>query len=54
MRKAFRRGVINDGACRLASHADVELIVDARFAEVFGTNGKVNVTELIRPGIPTD
>ena len=46
--------VINDAAVRLASHADVKLIVDTRFAGVAGPQRKINVTELVCSGVSAD
>src|SRR6266446_5949238 len=33
---------------------DVELVVDTWFSRVFGANGKVDITELVRPGSAAD
>ncbi len=54
MRHALRSGVIDDGAVGLASHSDVELVVDAGFSSVPGPDGKVDVTKLVRPRRPAD
>ena len=47
------RAVVDDCAGRIRQ-TDVELVVDSGFSCVFGANGKVNVTELVRPGRATD
>ena len=54
VREALRRGVIDDKTRELASHTNVELVIDTGFAEILRANGKVDVTELVRPGIPAD
>jgi len=53
VRKALRDGRVDDSAGRIRQ-LDVELVVDPGFSCVFGANGKVNVTELVRPGRATD
>src|SRR5260370_40595532 len=42
------RAVVDDCAGRIRQ-TDVELVVDPGFSCVFGANGEVNVTELVRP-----
>ena len=54
VREAFCCCVVDDAAIALAFHSDVELIVDTRFAEVFGSNSKVDVAELVRSRVTAD
>ena len=51
--KALRGRVVDRGV-RGICQADIELVVNSRFARVFGLNGKIDVTELVRPGRATD
>jgi len=45
--------VVDNGAVGIGQ-ADVELVVNTRFSRVPGANGKVYVTELVRPGRAAD
>lgn len=49
VREAFRCGVIDDdGGIRLASHANVELVVDTGLPEISGLKREIHITELVR------
>lgn len=48
------RGRVVDDCARGIGQDDVELVVDTWFSRVPGANGKIDVTELVRPGSATD
>lgn len=48
MPEAFRCCVVDDAAIALASHADIELIVDSRLPSVDGTKREIHVAKLVR------
>src|SRR6266567_4845417 len=54
VRKALRCRVVVDDCAGGIRQPDVELVVNTRFSRVSGANGKVDVTELVRPGRATD
>src|SRR6266704_1422516 len=54
VRKALRCRVVVDDCAGGIRQPDVELVVNTRFSRVSGANGKVDVTELVRPGSATD
>jgi len=51
---ALRGRVVVDDAAGGIGQPDVELVVNSWFSRVPGANGKVDVTELVRPGRATD